>query len=64
MPHFPKPMTEARLLHEARKRLTKGAAFRLAPKYSLYALRHTWMNRLLTSAVDALDNTQTVSQHQ
>ena len=27
---------------------------RLAPKFSLYALRHTWMNRLLTRGVDAL----------
>jgi integrase len=49
-----KPQTDARLLHEARKRLTNKAALRLAPKYSLYALRHTWMNRLLTSGVDGL----------
>jgi integrase len=49
-----KPKTDARLLHEARKRLTYQAALRLAPKYSLYALRHTWMNRLLTSGVDGL----------
>jgi integrase len=49
-----KPQTDARLLHEARKRLTNKAALKVAPKYSLYALRHTWMNRLLTSGVDAL----------
>jgi integrase len=49
-----KPQTDARLLHEARKRLTNRAALKAAPKYSLYALRHTWMNRLLTSGVDAL----------
>ena len=49
-----KPMTNARLRHEARKRLTNKAALRLAPKYSLYALRHTWMNRQLTAGVDGL----------
>jgi integrase len=47
-------MTDARLRHEARKRLTNRAARQVAPNYSLYALRHTWMNRLLTSGVDAL----------
>ncbi len=39
-----KPQSDARLLHEARKRLTNKAALKVAPKYSLYALRHTWMN--------------------
>ncbi len=46
--------TEAELLHEARKKLTHRRAAETAPKYSLYAIRHTWMNRLLTSGVDAL----------
>ena len=49
-----KPLSDARMLHEARKRLAKKTALKVAPKYSLYALRHTWMNRLLTSGVDAL----------
>ena len=49
-----KPKSEARLQWEARQRLTNKAAVAIAPKYSLYALRHTWMNRLLTSGVDAL----------
>jgi integrase len=46
--------SEARLHWEARQRLTNKAAMAVAPKYSLYAFRHTWMNRLLTSGVDAL----------
>jgi integrase len=49
-----KPKSKARRLHEARKYLTNRAAMKLAPKYSLYALRHTWINRMLTSGVDAL----------
>ncbi len=49
-----KPKSEARLHWEARQRLTNKAAMAVAPKYSLYAFRHTWMNRLLTSGVDAL----------
>jgi integrase len=42
------------LLHEARRKLTYREAVRVGPRYSLYALRHTWMNRLLTRGVDAL----------
>jgi integrase len=46
--------SDAELLHEARKKLTYRHATEVGPKYSLYTLRHTWMNRLLTSGVDAL----------
>ena len=45
---------DAELMHEARKKLTQKLATEACPKYSLYALRHTWMNRLLTSGVDSL----------
>ena len=45
---------EAELLHEARKKLTYREAMRLGAKHSLYVLRHTWMNRLLTRGVDSL----------
>lgn len=46
--------TKAELMHEARRKLTYKLAREAAPKYSLYTLRHTWMNRLLTKGVDAL----------
>lgn len=46
--------SEAELLHEARRKLTYRQATEVGPKYSLYVLRHTWMNRLLTRGVDAL----------
>lgn len=46
--------TEAELRNEARRKLTYREAIRLGPKYCLYVLRHTWMNRLLTRGVDAL----------
>jgi len=49
-----KKKTDAQLLNEARRKLTYREAKRLGPKYSLYALRHTWMNRLLIQGVDAL----------
>ena len=49
-----KSKSAAKLRHEARQRLTNKAAMAAAPKYSLYALRHTWMNRLLTTGVDGL----------
>ena len=51
---YGQPKNDARLRHEARRLLTSKAARRSAPKYSLYALRHTWINRMLTSGVDAL----------
>ena len=44
----------AELMHEARKKLGNREAMKVAPKYCLYDLRHTWMNRLLTSGVDSL----------
>lgn len=44
----------AELRNEARRKLTYKAATQLAPKYSLYVLRHSWMNRLLAEGVDAL----------
>lgn len=46
--------TTSELMHEARKKLTNRKAIRLSPRYSLYALRHTWMNRMLTKGVDSL----------
>ena len=45
---------EAELRHEAKRKLTNRKASELAPKYCLYVLRHTWMNRLLTRGVDGL----------
>ncbi len=51
---FERLKTQAELRHEARKKLTHKAATALGTKYSLYALRHTWMNRLLKNGVDAL----------
>jgi integrase len=48
------PKTESELRDEARKKLRYRAATNLAPKFSLYTIRHTWMNRMLTSGVDAL----------
>lgn len=46
--------TKAELRHEAKKKLTYRLACELGTKYSLYVLRHTWMNRLLKRGVDAL----------
>lgn len=48
------PKTAAELRREARKKLNSKRARELGTKYSLYALRHTWMNRLLKQGVDAL----------
>jgi integrase len=44
----------AELRHEAKSKLSKKLACSLAPRYCLYHIRHTWMNRLLTSGVDAM----------
>lgn len=44
----------AELLSEARRKLTHKAARKVGPKYSLYVIRHTWMNRMLMKGVDAL----------
>jgi integrase len=42
------------LREEARRKIASRIATRLAPKYCLYVIRHTWINRMLTSGVDAL----------
>ncbi|WP_437207149.1 tyrosine-type recombinase/integrase [Planctomicrobium sp. SH664] len=45
----------ARMLFvEARMKLTKKLAASLAPRYSLYALRHTWATNALQKGVDPL----------
>lgn len=49
-----KAKSEAELRNEARRKLTYAKATTLGTKFSLYAIRHTWMNRLLTRGVDAL----------
>ena len=46
--------SDAKLMNEARRKLTYRKAKQVGPKYSLYALRHTWMNRLLIKGVDSL----------
>lgn len=46
--------TEAELRTEARHKLTIRLACRLAPKLSLYALRHTWATNALQKGVDPL----------
>jgi integrase len=46
--------SEKELLIEARRKLRFRKACSFAPKYCLYTIRHTWMNRLLTNGVDAL----------
>jgi integrase len=47
-----KPKTE--LLAEARRKLTQKATRSLAPRYSLYGLRHSWATNALKNGVDAL----------
>lgn len=39
---------------EARQKLTKRLAVTLAPRYSLYALRHTWATNALQRGVDSV----------
>jgi integrase len=46
--------TMRELAQEARRKLRKVAAAKLAPKYCLYHLRHSWLDRALKAAVDAL----------
>lgn len=48
------PKTDAELRHEAKKKLTTRLACELAPRFCLYHIRHTWMNRLLRAGVDAM----------
>lgn len=45
---------KAELLAEARRKLTQKATRSLAPRYSLYALRHSWATNALKNGVDAL----------
>jgi site-specific recombinase XerD len=45
---------EAELRHEAKRKLTYQMAQESAPKYSLYALRHSWATNALQRGVDAL----------
>jgi integrase len=45
---------KAELLAEARRKLTQRATRSLAPRYSLYALRHSWATNALKNGVDSL----------
>ena len=49
-----RPKTASELRQEAKKKLTNKKASDLAPRFCLYHIRHTWMNRLLRSGVDAM----------
>jgi len=46
--------TAAELRAEAKRKLTNRLAASLAPRYSLYALRHTWATRALQNGLDGL----------
>ena len=46
--------TEAELRYEAKQKLLARRAHQLAPRYSLYALRHSWATNALKSGVDPL----------
>ena len=46
--------TPAELRCEAKRKLTFKRAAQLAPRYSLYALRHSWATNALQKGVDAL----------
>lgn len=46
--------THRELLAEARKKLAGRRARELAPRYSLYGLRHAWATNALQSGIDAL----------
>jgi len=48
------PKTPAELREEAKRKLTHRRAHEIAPKYSLYALRHSWATNALQNGVDAL----------
>ena len=48
------PKSPADLLAEARRKLTQRRARQLGPRYSLYALRHSWATNALKNGVDAL----------
>ena len=46
--------TKAELLEEARRKLTQRASRNYAPRYSLYALRHSWATNALRNGIDSL----------
>ncbi len=46
--------TEAELRWEARRKLTNRLASSLLPRYSLYAIRHSWATRALKLGLDGL----------
>jgi integrase len=48
------PKTKAELRAEARLKLRNQKARELAPRYSLYALRHSWATNALKNNVDSL----------
>lgn len=48
------PKSESDLLCESRRKLLQRRARQAAPRYSLYALRHSWATNALQRGVDAL----------
>lgn len=46
--------SEAELREEAKRKLTQRAAKTVIPRYSLYALRHSWATKALKSGLDGL----------
>jgi integrase len=46
--------TDAERRCEARRKLTQRMSREFAPRYSLYALRHTWATNALRKGVDSL----------
>lgn len=46
--------TDAELRCEARRKLTNRLASSIVPRYSLYAIRHSWATRALKSGLDGL----------
>jgi len=50
----PVAKSERELFSEARRKLRYRLAARHAPKYSLYALRHSWATHALERGLDAI----------
>ena len=48
------PKSKTAMTEEARTKLRYREAVKHAPKFCLYTIRHTWINRMLISGVDAL----------
>jgi integrase len=46
--------TAAQLRAEAKRKLTERRAIELAPRFSLYSMRHSWATRALQQGLDAL----------